>query len=232
VNPVEFVESYRTLQAHSHGIDALYDPVMEVPSDSVSIVEHTHYPNAVVQPVVLDRDARRFGERIDEGLVLVSEVGTVLLVSQIKVAVDIVSDTQWHAQEGRHLWMTWREAITTRVIRHIGKPQWDGFFDEDAQHAITPGNVSDSSLLGGAKPHRYELLEAGVALVEDAEGRVAGAHERPSFLHEMAEQVREFDVCCNPEDCCHQAAQFLGVIHARVGHTWIVRPFANDTMNE
>ena len=55
-----------------------------------------------MQPVVLDGDARRQGQRFGESLVLVGELGRPLLVGQIEVAVDVVAYPHRDPEERRH----------------------------------------------------------------------------------------------------------------------------------
>ena len=70
---VAFGQARRTLEAHADGVNALNDPVVQVPGDAIPVVEHAHDPDPVVEPGVLNGDAGGECEGLGERLVLVGE---------------------------------------------------------------------------------------------------------------------------------------------------------------
>ena len=174
---VPFGEARRALEAHADGVDALDDPVVEIAGDAVAVVEDAHDADAVVEPGVLNGDARGEREGFGKGLVLVGELGRTLLVRQVEVAVDVVSDTQRDAQEGGHGRVPGREAVAARVLFEVLEAQRLGFGDQEPEHAPARWALPDDLLFGVTEPDGDELFEPGAGLVEDSEGGVAGTDE-------------------------------------------------------
>ena len=87
----------------------------------------------LVQPGVLDRDARGAGERKDHSLVVVVEGPAVLTVAQVDVAVDPAPDGDGDAEQGMHRGVAGREAGGLRVVGDLGDAQRLRVVDEVAQ---------------------------------------------------------------------------------------------------
>ena len=71
-------QARRALKTHADGVDALDDPVVQIAGDAVTVVEHAHDADAVVQPGVLDGDAGGEREGFGKGFVLVAESRSIL----------------------------------------------------------------------------------------------------------------------------------------------------------
>ena len=161
---VAFGKTRRALKAHADGVNALNHPVVEVPGDAVTVVEHAHDADAVVEPGVLNGDARGEREGFGEGLVLVGELGRTLFVGQVEVAVDVVSDTDGDAQEGGHGRVPRREPVAARVLFEVPEAQRFGFGDQKPQHAPARGALPDDLLFVLTEPDGDELFEPGAGL--------------------------------------------------------------------
>ena len=215
---VEFGQPRSTLEAHADGVDALDDPVVEIPGDAVPIVEHAHDTDPVVQSRVLNGDARGQCKGLGECLVLVAESGRTLLVSEVEVAVDVIPYTHRDPQERRHRRVTRRKPVTARVLFEMVEAKRFGFGDQQPQHAAARWAVPDHLLFSLTEADGDELLEPGAGLVEDSQGGVAGTDERPGLSDQVGQQIGQFDVGGDHEYRSHETPELLGVVHPRIGH--------------
>ena len=191
---------------------------MQVAGDAVTVIEHTHDADPVVEPGVLDRDAGGECEGLGQRLVLVGERSRTLLVGQIEVSVDLVSRPQRDAQERGHGRVPGRESIAGGMLFEMLETQWLGVGDQQSKHAPASGALADYFFIGFAEPDGDELLEPGAGLVEHPEGGVAGTDQRSGLLHQVREKVGQLDVGGDHQDGPHQATELFSVVYPRVGH--------------
>ena len=98
----------------------------------------------LVQPGVVDRHAGRGGERDQQRLVLLVELGAVFLLGQVEVAVHLVADPDRHAQEGPHRRVPVREAgRLAGWPRYVGQAQRARVGDQLAEQAAALRPVVD-----------------------------------------------------------------------------------------
>ena len=108
---VEIGKSGGTLKGHPDRKQALHHLVVEVATDPLSVIEDTHRTNALVQAVVVDRDAGSQSECFRKGFVLLGEVVRPDLVREIQIAEDFTSRPDRHSEKGLHWWMVRGEPV-------------------------------------------------------------------------------------------------------------------------
>ena len=123
----------------------------------------------VVQAGVLDRDARRGGERDDDLLVAGREVASTRLLGEVEVAEDAVADPDRHPEERRHRRVVVGEAVGRGVLVDVVQPQRFRVVDEQSQHAVPARQVTD--LVDQALGH--------AVVDEGAQPAVGGLGEHP-----------------------------------------------------
>ena len=205
-------------QAHADGVDPLDHPVVEIPRNTVTVIEHAERPHALVQAMVLNRDACCQGKRFGQRLVLVAESFGTDLVGQIEVAKDLVSNLQRNPKKRRHRGMVRGKPVTVGMLADPSQTQVHGVGDQEPEDATTGRTGADGTLLLLVQPDGQELLEAGARFVEHAESAIAGADQRTGFRDHGPEQMGQIDVICDQEDRSQEPLKLLGIAHPRVGH--------------
>ena len=163
---------------------------MEVPGDSVSVVEDAEHTDPFVEAGVLDGDPRCDRQGLSECLVLVAEIVSANFVGEIEVAIDHRADSDGDAEEGFHGRVVSRESVTVGMGAEILEAQWCGIGDEHAQHPSSGRASTDRLFLGVAQSDGDKRLEAGPCLIEHTESAIASVDERTRLFDEVAEQDR------------------------------------------
>ena len=114
----------------------------------------------LVQLGVVDRHAGRGGQRDEQRLVLLVEVGAALLLGQVEVAVDLVPDPHRDAEEAAHRRMPGREAARLGAGRDVRQPQRARVGDQRAEQAPALRPVMDRRDLG-RPPGRPGRIRSG-----------------------------------------------------------------------
>ena len=107
-------DSGDALEGQSGGKESLDHVVVEVPGQAIPIVEHGQLLDSLVEPSVLDGDARPEGQGHDQGFVISRELGPADLVGEVEIPVDLISDLDRHPQERGHRRVVGREAESCR----------------------------------------------------------------------------------------------------------------------
>ena len=99
---------------------------MQVPGDSVSVVEDAEHADPLMETGVLNGDPGRNSQGLSECLVLVAELVSADFVGEIEVAVDHRSDSDGDAEEGFHGRVVRRESVAVGMSAEIrrGAATW------------------------------------------------------------------------------------------------------------
>ena len=97
----------------------------------------------VVQPGVLDRDARRGGEGDHDLLVRDGEVVPADLLGEVEVAEHPVPDADRHAEERRHRRVVVGEAVRRGVLVDVVQSERLRVVDQQSEHAVPARQVAD-----------------------------------------------------------------------------------------
>ena len=142
---------------------------------------------ALVQAGVVDRSGRPLGEHHHGLLVLLGELSSALLLSQVQVAPGLAADHDRNAQEGPHLGVAHREPVALGVLANVGQPQGTRVVDQYPEDAASARKVANRTLRGAIDPDREEAFELLTRLVEHAERRVPGAGDLAGFPEDPVE---------------------------------------------
>ena len=157
----------------------------------------------LVQPRVPYRHAGRGTERGQDGLVLLVELGSVPLLGQVQIAVDLVPDPHRSAEEGLHRGMPLGEPVRSRMGGHIGQPQRLRVGDQLAEQAPALGPVVNLLDLLLVQAHRDELGQRA-AFADDPERAVPGIDERDRGLDDLPQHDLELEVAADRDDRLEQ----------------------------
>ena len=192
---------------------------MEIAGDPVPVVQKADEARPLLQPRVLDGDARRLRQRLRHGLVLFVEGFTVQFVGQVQVPVDLSTHPQGYAQERIHRWMMGREPIAVGVGVQIGQPERLGIGNENTEYAASCRAGTDALLLFVGQPDGQELVEGGPGRIEDSESAIAGLDQRTGFGDEMPQEFGQVDIGRDHEHRRHESPQLLRVVDPVVRHS-------------
>ena len=130
----------------------------------------------LIEPGVVDRDAGRGGQRLDEHLVVVAERSAAGFLGEIQIAVDLLADPDRHPEEGVHRRVVRREAHRSGVVADLVEADRLGIVEQNAQHADALGCPPD---LGQLRfPHAgQDEVDDLVTFAADAEGAVSRVDE-------------------------------------------------------
>ena len=116
---VSFREPNRALERHPNREHPLNDTVMEVPGDSVSVVEDTQYADPFMKAGVLDGDAGCDRQCLSECLILLAELVSTHFVGEIEVAIDHGAGSDGDAEEGLHGRMVSGKPVTVGMAAEV-----------------------------------------------------------------------------------------------------------------
>ena len=120
-------------KAHADRVDPLDHPVVEIPSNTVPVIENAERPHSLVQAMVLDCDARCQREGLRQRLVLVAESFGTDLVGEIEVAKDLVSNPQRDPKKRGHRGMVRGKPVTIGMLADPSHTQRHGVGDQEAR---------------------------------------------------------------------------------------------------
>jgi hypothetical protein len=172
---------------------------------------------ALVEPRVLDRDARPVGEDHDRLLVGAREVPAAGLLGQVQVAPGLAADHHRDAEERVHRRMSRGEAVRARVVAHPVQPQRPRVVDERAEDPAAARRVADRPVRRRIDPGGEEPLEPAAALVEDAERGVRRTGQLARRPEQLVEDGLEVEVRDERAAGAQEPAQLRVVQHA-FGH--------------
>ena len=216
---VEIRHASCTLQGHADRKQTLHNLIVEIATDSLSVVEDAHGTNTVMQPSVLDRDACRQSEGFRESFILLCEVVCTDLVREIQIAEDFTPRPDWDSEKGLHRRMICRKSVAERMRAEFAQSKRGGVGDQEPEDASTRGTRADGLLFGLAQAHGQKLLETGPGLVQHTQSPVAGVDQRPGLFDQVTQQDGELEVRLDHQHGVHQATQLLGVADAVVRHS-------------
>ena len=132
-------------------------------------------PSLLEEPRVLDRDAGRRGQGLDELLVVVGE-GIGRRPGQVEVAVRLLAHANRYAEERAHGRVTVREPDRTLVLGDVVDPDRLLLLDDQPEQTEPLRQVPDRT--DGVVVHADvdELLEDTVR-ADDAQRAVVGTHQ-------------------------------------------------------
>ncbi len=146
----------------------------------------------LVEPGILDRDARLRGEHENSLFVLLGELRCALLLGQIDVAEDLAAGDDRGTEERPHRRVVRRESVAPRVLGDVGDPDWRSIrppMDQDAEDAVSDRQIPDRLSLLGRKPGRDEVGQP--SLFDHAERTVARARDLGRELDDALQHRRE-----------------------------------------
>jgi hypothetical protein len=142
----------------------------------------------LVEPRVLDRDGGLRREELGELLVLLRELGAVLLLGEVKVAVGDAAQHDRHAEERAHGRVVAREADRPRVLGDVVEAERLRVTDEHSQEPAPPWELADRRVRLGIDARREEPLEALSGAVDHAERGIARGRQLCCGRHDPLEQ--------------------------------------------
>ena len=171
----------------------------------------------LVEPGVLDDDARGGRERDDDLLVVRGEAVPGLLLGQVEVAEDGVPDADGHAEERVHRRVVGGETVGLHVLAERGQSKRLRRVDDHAEDAVTAREVADLRALHVGEPVRDELPQPPVrAGAEHAEGAVLRIRELASHPDDALQDAVHVEVGGDADHRVQQPAQpVLGVSRRR-----------------
>ena len=163
----------------------------------------------LVQPRVLDGDRRLRCEQLDELLVFVGELFAALLFGEVEIPVCHPTKQDGHAEERLHRRVVRRESDGPRVGPEVRKPERSCLPDEHAEDPSSLREIADRRVRLRVDAGCQEPFECCASLIDDAQGRVAGAGQKRRLLDELLEQrvERELGAQCDPR--IHEDAQAI-----------------------
>ena len=191
---------------------------MEVPGDSVSVVEHAEHTDPFVEAGVLNGDARSDRQGLSECLVLVAEIVSADFVGEIQVAVDHRTDSDGDAEEGFHGRVVSGESVAVGMGAEVLEAQWCGIGDQHAEHPSSGRAGTDRLFLGVAQSNGDKRLEASPCLIEHTEGAIASVDERTCLFDEVAEQDRKLDGGFDHEDGVDETQELGRILNVVIRH--------------
>ena len=218
VHQREVIEPARARKAHADRVDPLDDAVVEIPSNSVPVIEDAQRPHPIVQAIVLNCNPSGNGKGLCQCLVLFTESFGTDLVGQIEVAVDLVSNLERDPEKGSHRRMILGIPVAVGVLADSIQTQRHGIGDKEPEDTATGRPSADGAFLLLFQAHGQELFETGAPFVEHAESAVAGADQRTGFGDRGSEQMRQLKVTREYKDRRQQSPKLLGIVHPGVGH--------------
>ena len=132
------------LQRQADRVDVLDDPVVQVLADALALVDDRQPLDLLVQSGVLDGDPGVDGERLDQALVTLGELGRVGLVGEVQVADRSTLHRDGHAQEAVHRRVVRRESVAPRIDRDVRDPERAVLPDDQAQEAMATRQRADA----------------------------------------------------------------------------------------
>ncbi len=179
------------LEREGDPVDGLDDPVVEVPRDPLALLDDGQLLDLLVEPGVLDRNARAEGEHLDEHLVHLAELGGVALVREVEVPDRPALGHHGDAEERGHRRVVGREPVGIRVVGDVRDAVRLALADDQAEQPVPARRRPDLGTLLDRHPDRDEPLDPTVG-VDDAQGRVLRADQVADALDDELEDG--FDV--------------------------------------
>ncbi len=169
------------LQRQSDGIDALDDPVVEVPADALALVDDGQALDLLEQARVLDGDPGMEREGLDDALIVLRELCPAGLFGQVEVPDRPTLHGDRDAEERVHRRMVRREAGPARIDRDVRDPERAVLSDDQAKEAASTREGTDVGPRLAVDAGRDETLD-DAARMDDPERRVARADQRPDLV--------------------------------------------------
>ncbi len=117
-----------------------------------------------------------------------------------------------------------REAETVRVPGEIAQSDRMRLQNQQAQDAMAFGQVSDGLYVLGRDAHVHELRQPVASLREDAEGAIAGADDLHGGRDNVAQDVRERQICADAQHGGNQGTQPIWIADLRQrAHGWLLQ---------
>lgn len=187
---------------------------MEVPSDALTVFVQGQVGDALVEAGVLDRDSGCDGEARDQLLVELGELRPCGLLGEVEVPEHLTTDEDRHPEERGHVGVVGWEPRRFRVSRQVGQAQRSRVDDEDAEDAVTFGQVADLAVGLVVDAHRQELGQPRARRVEHAESAVARIDEVRGQLDDARQGLGEVEARSDGDDRVEQLPQTVR-FHAR-----------------
>ena len=176
------------LERQADRVDVLDDAVVEVLADALALVDDRQPLDLLVQAGVLDGDAGVDGERLDEPLVGLGELGGAGLVGQVQVADRAALHGDRHAEEAVHRRVVRREPVASRIDGDVRDAERAVLLDDQAEEAVAARQWADRGPGLAADPGRDEALDDAVR-VDGPEGRVARPDEQPDLVDDHLQDI-------------------------------------------
>ena len=129
-----------------------------------------------------------------ELLVAVGELLPAGLVGQVEVAVGLPPNRHGYPEEGRHRRVAGREAVRARVLGHVRQTQRLRVTDQLAKDAVATREGADRAACLVVESNGEEALELRLALVENAQRRVARGGQFACRLQHLVENRFEVEL--------------------------------------
>jgi hypothetical protein len=200
----------RPLEGQAGGEQPLDHRVVEVPGDPLPVFEEGQFPQAAVEPGVLDGHAGRSGQGDDQFFVDVAEHLGRLLVGEVEVPEHLVPHQDGDAQEGVHRRVVGREPEAVGMLGQVGEPQRLGLDDEQAEDAVALGQIADGGVGLAVEADGDEVREPGAGLVEDPESPEPGVDQFHGGGDDPLQHRPEIEVRADGEHGIDQAAEGTG----------------------
>ena len=91
------------------------------------------------------------------------------------------------------------------MVADMGEPQRPGIIDQQPEDAAARGEVPDRAVRLGVDPRRDEAPEALAAVVEDADGRVAGPGDLARDVQKLLQDGVDLELGDQGAPCVNQA---------------------------
>lgn len=102
----------------------------------------------LVQARVVDGGARRGRQRLHDHLVVLGERRSTGLLGQIQIPEDLLANAHGHTEEGPHMRMMVGEPDRGRMIGEIVQTNGFGLVEQQTQHALALGHITDAARRG------------------------------------------------------------------------------------
>src|SRR5919106_1193731 len=152
-----------------------------------------------LSPGALDGDPGVEGERFDQRLVIVAELGCILLVGEVQAPDDLAGDSDGHPQERVHRRVVGREAVALRMRGDGPNPVRAVLADDQAQQDMATRQIADGASLVGADPAGDELGDQAL-IVDDAERRVLGGDQLADAVDDQLQDLLDVEDAADAPD--------------------------------
>ena len=141
LRPGEFGDPGRSIPQHLVGIDAAQQPGGDV---QAGLGPGPPSLGPLEQPGVVDGQPGHGGQRLRHLDVGLGERAAALLLGQVQVAEDGVTDADGDPEEGPHDRVPVREAPEGRVVGQVRQPEGDRLGHQQAEQALPRGGCADA----------------------------------------------------------------------------------------